>query len=251
MGEPEVSDWLAAGNVTALTGAGISTGSGIPDYRGPNGVWTRDPSAARMSTYADYVSDPALRRRSWQSRRRHPAWDAEPNAGHQALVELERSGRLIAIVTQNIDGLHQRAGSSANRVIEVHGTIREAECVGCHERTPMAEELARVDHGDPDPACRTCGAIVKSATISFGQPLDPTVFTRARAAVEGCDLLLVLGSSLTVQPVAGLVPAAVSAGARLVIVNEQPTPYDELADAVLRDPIEAVLPSLVSEVVAA
>jgi NAD-dependent deacetylase len=252
VGEVEqVAGWISAGNVVALTGAGISTGSGIPDYRGPNGLWTKDPSAARMSTYADYVSDPEVRRRAWQSRGRHPAFDAQPNAGHRALVDLERRGLLDLIVTQNIDGLHQKAGSTPERVIEVHGTIHEAECVECGARSPMSEELVRVAAGDPDPACRRCGGIVKSATISFGQPLDRAVFDRARQAAGSCDLLLAVGSSLSVQPAAGLCGVATGSGARLVVVNAQPTPYDELADAVIRNPIESVLPALVEQAVAA
>lgn len=240
----QVATWISAGGVVALTGAGISTGSGIPDYRGPNGLWTRDPSAARMSTYADYVSDPEVRRRSWRSRTNHPAFAAEPNAGHLALVDLERAGLLDTIVTQNIDGLHQKAGSSPDLVIEVHGTIHEAECVACRARTPMSEELRRVADGDPDPTCRRCGGIVKSATISFGQPLDAEVLDRARRAAESCRLLLAIGSSLSVQPAAGLVPVAAGSGARVVVINAEPTPYDELADVIIRDPIEQALPSL-------
>lgn len=242
-----VAGWVAAGGVTALTGAGISTASGIPDYRGSQGLWTRDPAAARMSSYADYVNDPEVRRRAWQARSQHPAWTAEPNAGHRALADLEGAGRLHAIVTQNVDGLHQRAGSSPHRVIEIHGTIHQAECVSCSARTPMTDEVARVTAGDPDPACRTCGGVVKSATVSFGQPLDPRVFERARRAALAADLLLAVGSSLSVQPAAGLCGLAVDAGARLVIVNAQPTPYDVLADAVLRDPIEHVLPVLAAQ----
>jgi NAD-dependent deacetylase len=247
----ELAGWIAAGGVVALTGAGISTASGIPDYRGPDGLWTRDPSAARMSTYADYVTDPEVRVRAWRSRTTHPAWQAEPNSAHRALVDLERIGRLQAIVTQNIDGLHQRAGSSPELVVEVHGTIREAQCVDCAARTPMTDQLARVAAGDADPACERCGGILKSATISFGQALDPAVFRRAQQAVKDCDLLLAVGSSLSVQPAAGLCRLAVEAGARLVIVNAQPTPYDALAAALIRQPIEAVLPALVSLAAAA
>jgi len=240
----QVAGWIAAGGIVALTGAGISTGSGIPDYRGPNGVWTRDPSATRMSTYADYVNDPEVRRRSWRSRSTHPAFTAEPNAGHHALVDLEHRRLLEAIVTQNIDGLHQKAGSSPERVIEVHGTIHQAECVACGARTPMHEELQRVAAGDPDPACGRCRGIVKSATISFGQSLDSDVLDRARRAAESCELLLVIGSSLSVQPAAGLVAVAAAAGARVVIVNAEPTPYDEVAQVIIREPIERALPSL-------
>jgi len=237
-----------ARRITVLTGAGISTDSGIPDYRGPNGLWTRNPEAARMSTLADYVADPEVRRRAWRSRQTHPAWTAEPNDGHRALVELERSGRLVALLTQNVDGLHQRAGSDPSLVVELHGTIWWAECLDCRARTPMADELARVSDDEPDPACRSCGGIVKSATISFGQQLDPDVVERAVAAARSCDLFLAVGSSLTVQPAAGLCHVAVEAGADLVVVNAEPTPYDALAALVIREPIGKALPELVHAV---
>ncbi|HEX2313029.1 MAG TPA: NAD-dependent deacylase [Thermomonospora sp.] len=238
--------WLAeARSVTVLTGAGISTDSGIPDFRGPRGVWTRDPAAAALSHIDSYVADPEVRRRAWQGRREHPAWTAEPNAAHRALVDLERAGRLRAVVTQNIDGLHQRAGSSPGVVIEIHGTLREAECLACGLRTPMPEVLARVAAGEADPPCAECGGIQKSATISFGQPLRPEVLEAAVRAARTCDLFLAVGTSLTVQPAAGLCLEAAAHGARLVILNAQPTPYDDLADAVLRRPVGEELPRLV------
>jgi len=244
-----VASWLqAARAVTVLTGAGISTDSGIPDFRGPQGLWTRNPAAQRMSSLRDYVADPDVRRRAWLGRRDHAAWTAEPNAGHRALVDLERSGRLRALVTQNIDELHQRAGSDPDLVIEVHGTIHAVECLGCGRRTPMAAALDRVRAGEDDPACLTCGGILKSATISFGQSLVPAVLDRARDVALGCELFLVVGTSLTVQPVAGLARLALSAGARLVIINAEPTPYDEMAHAVVREPIGSALPALVGAV---
>jgi len=238
--------WLGeADRVVVLTGAGISTDSGIPDFRGPNGVWTRDPDAARLFTLQAYIADPAVRQRAWRGRRDHPAWTARPNAAHEALARLERTGRLDAIVTQNIDGLHQRAGNSPERVIEIHGTLFDVECQGCHDRTTMASAMDRVAAGDPDPACLSCGGILKSATISFGQALDPATLRRAVAAASGCDLMIAVGTSLTVHPAAGLVEYAARAGARVVIVNADPTPYDRVADAVLREPIGQVLPALV------
>jgi NAD-dependent deacetylase len=243
-----VADWLAhAASVTALTGAGISTDSGIPDFRGPNGVWTRDPAAMRTVTLEAYLADPEVRRRAWLSRRDHAVWTATPNAGHRALVDLERAGTLRAIVTQNIDGLHQSAGSDPGRVIEVHGTIHEVVCMTCGARTSMASALSRVDAGETDPACLECGGVLKSATISFGQALDPATLRRAVRAVHESELLLVAGTSLQVQPVASLVDVALAVGARIVIVNAQPTPYDEVADAVLREPIGEVLPALVRQ----
>ncbi|RFU39202.1 NAD-dependent deacetylase, partial [Actinomadura logoneensis] len=238
----------AASRITVLTGAGISTDSGIPDFRGPSGVWTRDPSAAAMSTIGAYISDPEVRRRAWRSRLDHPAWGAEPNAGHAALVALERAGRLRGLVTQNIDGLHQRAGSDPALVLEIHGTMLEAECLSCGLRTPMREVLARVEAGEDDPACAECGGIQKSATISFGQALRQDVLDASVAAARSCDLLLAVGTSLTVHPAAGLCDEAVAAGARLVIMNAEPTPYDPMADAVVRAPIGEALPRLVAEV---
>jgi NAD-dependent deacetylase len=241
-----VAGWLqAATAVTVLTGAGISTDSGIPDFRGPDGVWTRDPAAEKLFTLANYVTDAEIRRAAWQNRRRHAAWSAAPNAGHLALVELERQGRLRAIVTQNIDELHQRAGSTAERVIEIHGTVFEVECLGCGARTPMAAALDRVDAGDPDPRCLRCGGMQKSATISFGQSLRTDVLQAAVDAATTCDLFLAVGTSLRVHPAAGLCDLAQSTGAPLVVMNAEPTPYDEVADAVLRGPIGALLPELV------
>lgn len=231
--------------VTCLTGAGISTDSGIPDFRGPNGVWTKDPAAQALFTIGSYVSDPELRRRAWRERRVHPAWGAEPGPGHHALVRLERDGRLVAIVTQNIDGLHQRAGSDPARVIEIHGTLHEVACLSCGDRTPMPEVLARVDAGEEDPPCRLCEGILKSATISFGQSLDPHVLEAAVSAAANCEVFVTVGTSLQVMPAAGLCDVAKEAGARLVVVNAEPTPFDGVADAVLRDPIAEVLPALV------
>jgi NAD-dependent deacetylase len=245
----QVATWLSeAERVTVLTGAGISTDSGIPDFRGPNGLWTRNPEAARLFNFDAYVSDPQIRRNAWQTRRDHAAFTAEPNSGHSALVELERAGRLHAVVTQNIDGLHQRAGSDPARVIEVHGTIHAVECLSCGERTPMRDALDRVEAGEDDPPCRLCGGILKSATISFGQQLDPATMRRAVTSVAESDLLLAVGTSLQVHPVAGLVDLALGAGARVIIVNAQPTPYDDEVHAVLHEPIGEVLPALVRAV---
>ena len=241
----DVRGWIAkAERVVALTGAGISTDSGIPDFRGPQGVWTRNPKAEKLSDIRYYMSDPEVRRLSWQSRLENPAWNARPNAGHHALVELERRGKLHALITQNIDELHQQAGNSPEKVIEVHGTLRQVVCMSCGERAPMERALARVRAGEADPPCRSCGGILKSATISFGQALVPEVIDRAMQAAGEADVLLAVGSSLQVYPIAGAVPLAKRAGARLVIVNAEPTPFDDLADAVFNGSISAVLPRL-------
>jgi NAD-dependent protein deacetylase/lipoamidase len=249
--EEAAGRWLpAAASITVLTGAGISTESGIPDFRGPQGVWTKNPGAQALSTIDTYLADPEVRRRAWQARLDHPAWSARPNAGHRALVELERAGRLRALVTQNIDGLHQAAGSNPDLVIEIHGTIRQVGCLSCGDRTPMAEVLKRVAAGEDDPPCRRCGGILKSATISFGQALEPAVLNAAISAAQACDVLLAVGTSLSVHPAAGLCDFALGSGARLVIINAEPTPYDEVAHAVLREPIGEVLPRLVQAAIA-
>jgi NAD-dependent deacetylase len=234
----------AARHVVVLTGAGISTESGIPDFRGPQGVWTRNPAAEKQSTIQNYLADPEVRKAAWRSRLDSPAWSAEPNAGHRALVALERRGILHALVTQNIDELHQRAGSSPEKVVEVHGSMRRVMCWECGRRAPMEEALARVRGGDDDPHCLACGGILKSDTISFGQALVPEVIDRAMTAAAEADLLLAVGTTLQVQPVASMVPIAARAGAQVVIVNDQPTAMDSLADVVLRSKIALVLPTI-------
>ncbi|HEY8178828.1 MAG TPA: NAD-dependent deacylase [Candidatus Limnocylindria bacterium] len=247
----DVAGWLARSRrAVALTGAGISTESGIPDFRGPQGVWTRDPKAEALSDIRYYVADPELRRRAWQGRLNHPARGAAPNAGHVALAELGRMGRLKLLITQNIDGLHLAAGTSRERLIEIHGTMRDYVCLSCGARGPMADTLKRVRAGEDDPACRECGGILKSATISFGQSLVQEDLQRADEESAASDLFLAIGTSLTVYPVAWLPQRALQNGSRLVIVNAEPTPLDDRAHAVLRGQIGEILPSLVEQVAA-
>ena len=240
-----VRQWIAeSSRVVALTGAGISTDSGIPDFRGPQGVWTRNPSAEKQATIQNYLADPQVRQAAWRARLEHSAWSAQPNTGHHALVDLERRGKLHALITQNVDELHQLAGNSRDLVIEVHGTIRRAMCWQCGARTPMPEVLARVRAGEADPPCSRCGGILKSDTISFGQNLVPAVIDRAMQAAGEADLLLAIGTTLMVYPIAGAVPVAKQAGARVVILNAEPTPLDDIADALLRGPISEILPAI-------
>lgn len=242
----QVRTWVgAASRIVVLTGAGISTDSGIPDFRGPQGVWTRNPGAERMSNIRDYVADAEVRKQVWRGRLASPAWAARPNPGHMALVSLELRGRLHTLVTQNTDELHQRAGNDPAKVVELHGTMRKVTCLSCGDRGPMEPVLERVRSGDEDPHCHRCGGILKSATISFGQDLVSEDLERARTAAADCDLLLAVGSSLAVSPACWLVPIAVKAGAVVVIVNAEPTAYDDMADAVLRSPISEVLPRIV------
>ncbi|HEX6412851.1 MAG TPA: NAD-dependent deacylase [Burkholderiales bacterium] len=241
----EARNWIdAARRVVVLTGAGISTDSGIPDFRGPQGLWTKNPLAEKMSNIHYYLADREVRKLSWQNRMASPAWTAKPNAGHVALVELEKRRKLHALITQNIDELHQIAGNSPDKVIEVHGSMRRFMCWGCGMRGPMQLVLERVRAGEEDPPCRDCGGILKSDTISFGQQLVPEVIDRAmHVAAEG-DVFLAVGSTLQVYPVAGAVDIARSAGAKIVIVNAQPTPYDDVAHAVLPGSISEVLPAI-------
>ena len=237
--------WIdAARRIVVLTGAGISTDSGIPDFRGPQGLWTRNPEAEKMATLQHYVADPEVRRRAWRTRVESPMHDREPNDGHRALVTLERRGILDTLVTQNVDGLHLKAGSSPERVVEIHGTAREVVCLSCGERAAMERALARVRAGEVDPPCRSCGGILKSATISFGQGLVQADLQRAGAAARRCDLMLAVGTKLSVYPIAGIVPVAKEAGARVVILNAEPTEMDSLADIILRGSISALLPRL-------
>jgi NAD-dependent deacetylase len=236
----------SAERVSVLTGAGISTDSGIPDFRGPQGLWTKNPEAEKQATLSHYLSDPEVRRRSWRSRLDNRAFGAEPNAGHRALVDLERAGKLHTLITQNVDGLHQRAGSSPERVVEIHGTVHQVMCMSCDERAPMQLALDRVRAGEDDPPCRSCGGILKSATISFGQSLDARALMRAETAARECDLMLAVGSTLTVYPVAEVVPVAKHVGASVVIVNGSDTAFDHLADALVVGSISEVLPRIVS-----
>jgi NAD-dependent deacetylase len=234
----------AADKVVVLTGAGISTDSGIPDFRGPQGLWTKNPLAEKMSNIHYYLADREVRKLSWQNRLNSPAWTAKPNAGHLALVHLEKRGKLHALITQNIDELHQVAGNSPERMIEVHGSMRRFMCWGCGMRGPMQLVLERVRAGEEDPQCRDCGGILKSDTISFGQQLVPEVIDRAMQVAGEADLFLAVGSTLQVYPVAGAVDIARSAGAKVIIVNAQPTAFDDVADAVLSGSISEILPAI-------
>jgi NAD-dependent deacetylase len=235
----------AARRVVVLSGAGISTDSGLRDFRGPDGLWTKDPAAEKASHISHYLADPGVRERAWRTRAEATGPTPRPNPGHRALVDLERSGRLQALITQNVDGLHQAAGSDPELVIEVHGTVRDVLCLDCGDRAPMATAVERVRAGEADPPCRRCGGILKSATISFGQSLVPDDLQRADAAARSCDLLLAVGSTLAVFPIADVVPLAVGHGARVVIVNGSPTAMDDLADVLVTGSISEVLPALV------
>ncbi|GGQ55142.1 NAD-dependent protein deacetylase 2 [Streptomyces griseorubens] len=236
--------------VALLTGAGVSTDSGIPDYRGPAGLWRRDPDAEKLVTYEYYMADPEIRRRSWRMRQETFAALPEPNAAHRAVAELERSGTAVRVITQNVDGLHQLGGMPDRKVLELHGTARTVVCTKCQARTPMADALARLTAGEDDPPCVDCGGVLKPATVMFGEALDPAVLGEAVAITKACTLFIAAGTSLQVHPAAGLAQVAVDHGARLVVVNAEPTPYDDLADEVVREPIGTSLPALLRRIAA-
>jgi NAD-dependent deacetylase len=236
--------WIAASRrIVGFTGAGISTESGIPDFRSPGGVWSRN----RTVYFQEFMSRREERIEYW--RQKVEGWPemrvARPNAGHRAFAALEKMGKLRCLITQNIDGLHQAAGNSPEMVVELHGTSVEAMCLSCGDRIPMDEAVARVQAGDLAPECRHCGGYLKPATISFGQPMPEREMRRATAAAADCEVFLAVGSSLVVQPAAGFPLLAKQRGARLIIINRDPTPLDELADLVLREEIGQALPALV------
>ena len=236
-----------ARKVVVLTGAGISTDSGIPDFRGPEGLWTKNPEAEKTATLSSYVSDPELRQRNWQRLTEGSMWEGKaPNPGHRALVELERQNRLHLLITQNVDGLHRAAGTSEERLVEIHGTTSKVRCLDCGDTAPMERALERVRAGEADPPCRLCGGILKSATISFGQNLVMADLHRSEQAATECDVMLAVGSTLTVYPIANVVPIAHQAGAQVVIVNAEPTPFDGLAAAVVPASISEALPLIVA-----
>lgn len=239
--------FASARRVTALTGAGVSTASGIPDFRGPQGVWTRNPESQRLTDISAYVADPEVRKLAWQRRLTHPAWDAAPGLAHRALAELDQAGRLGALITQNIDELHQQSGVGTDRIVELHGTLFATICLDCGATGSMRAALARVGDGEEDPPCRACGGILKSRTVSFGESLDPDILRAAQRAALNCDVFLAAGTSLTVAPASALAELSVRAGAHLIICNAEPTPYDALATAVLGGALEEVLPALVAE----
>jgi NAD-dependent deacetylase len=252
----QAKQWIAdAPRVTVLTGAGISTDSGIPDFRGPNGVWTKNPAAEKTATLQHYLADPDIRRIAWQNRLTSPAWEAQPNAGHRAVVDLERQGKLVSVITQNVDELHQRAGNDPAKVIEVHGTMWWTRCWTCNDRRPMTETLDRVRAGETDPPCLLCrdagrihgpsDGVLKSDTISFGQALVPEVIDAALDAAERGNVFIAAGSSLSVFPAANAVPRAFAAGARVIIVNAVPTGMDRHADVVLLGQLSELLPAIV------
>jgi NAD-dependent deacetylase len=228
-----------ADNIAAFTGAGISTESGIPDFRSPGGIWAR----YKPIEFGDFVASAEARRESWRRKfATHPTLaSATPNAGHRALARLVEQGRMSAIITQNVDGLHQASGVPDDKVIELHGNTTYAACLDCHQRHELDWVRDIFADGERLPACTSCGGHIKTATISFGQAMPQEAMERAQAATLAADLFIVLGSSLVVYPAAGFPITAKRNGSRLAIVNRDPTDQDELADLVINAEIGAVM----------
>ena len=234
-----------AKEVFVLTGAGISTDSGIPDFRGPNGVWTKHPEAEKASHIDYYVNDPEIRKNNWKLRASGELWpNIKPNSGHAALLELEKEDKLHTLVTQNVDGLHHAAGTNPEKIVEVHGNVHEAVCLSCEWRDSIDPVLQRVREGEEDPRC-DCGGLIKAATILFGQSLIPEDLKRMSDALDACDLLLTVGTSLQVFPVASVVEGAVMRDIKVVIVNGEPTEMDIYADVIVLGSISDVLPQII------
>ena len=243
----EVRQWVAeAQRITILTGAGISTASGVPDFRGPNGLWTKNPSAEKLSKIDVYLNDESVRIAGWKAASERRLAKVEPNVGHLALVELERRGKLRGLATQNVDGLHVVAGNSPELVHEVHGTWRYTRCIGCGDRLPVEETLPRVEAGEVDPKCLKCGGLMKRDVILFGEALVPAVINAALTAADEADLILAIGTQLNVTPAANVVTRGKAAGAKVVIMNNQPTERDRYANAFLMGDITTMLPALVA-----
>jgi NAD-dependent deacetylase len=227
-----------------FTGAGMSTESGIPDFRSPGGIWTK----MMPVEFQDYISDPQARRVSWQRRfEMEETWNqVQPNDGHRAVAELVTRGKVSHVITQNIDALHQAGGVPEAQVIELHGNTRYAKCLSCGARMEIADIRAHFEAAGAPPDCAACGGIVKTATISFGQQMPEEEMTRAEAATLACDLMLVLGSSLSVFPAASFPLLAKRNGAGLAIVNRDPTPQDRYADLVLNAEIGPIMRAVIA-----
>jgi NAD-dependent deacetylase len=234
--------------IVAFTGAGISTDSGIPDYRGPGGVWEQ----RKPPTIGDFLDNPETRRGYWQRRRHdYPIMAArQPNAAHLALARLERAGLLVAVITQNIDGLHQKAGNSPDRVFELHGTTHHIRCTNCGRVFPAADIQRRLEAGEEEPRCAVCGGILRSATVLFGEPLPKAALDRSVEAARNCDCLLVIGSSLVVNPAARLPLLAKQHGAALAIINRTETGLDVAADVHLLGEASPTLTALTDALLA-
>jgi NAD-dependent deacetylase len=239
-GVDRLGDMIAAASVIIpFTGAGISTECGIPDFRSPGGIWTRN----RPIPYDEFVASQDARDESWRRRfaMEETFGQARPGRGHRALASLYRIGKIPAVITQNIDNLHQVSGFSADDVVELHGNTTYARCIGCERRYELGWVKERFAAEGIAPACTVCAAPVKTATISFGQAMPEAEMDRAAELARGCDLFIAIGSSLVVWPAAGFPLLAKESGAKLIIINREPTDHDEVADLVIREDIGETL----------
>lgn len=228
-----------AARIVVFTGAGISTESGVPDFRSPGGLWTK----MAPIEFKDFLRSPELRVEAWRRKFEidQTMIGAAPNKGHMAIAKLVDEGRVSHVITQNIDNLHQNSGVPVEKIIELHGNGTFAKCLECGTRHELDDVKAMLELTGEPPACIACGGIVKSATISFGQAMPEAEMERAREATLGCDLFIAIGSSLQVYPAAGFPILAKKNGARLIILNREETPLDEIADLVIHDEIGPVL----------
>jgi NAD-dependent deacetylase len=229
-----LADWLShAERAVAFTGAGISTESGIPDFRSPSGIWSK----VQPVFFQDYLRSEESRKEAWRQKVHlfHEFGNAKPNVGHIALARWEKAGRIVGVITQNIDELHQEAGSE--NVLELHGTARKVVCLRCEQLFPVEPYIEEFAKTEAVPDCPKCGGLLKHATVSFGQTLPEDVLAESMRISQEADLFLAIGSSLVVYPAAGLPEIALRAGSKLVIINRDPTPYDDQADLVIRVPI--------------
>lgn len=237
----------SAKKVVVFTGAGVSTESGIPDFRGRDGIWTKyDPNDF---TYQKFLNDPEARKRIWRGMSMFgKVGQVEPNPGHFALSDLDGLGKLDCIITQNVDGLHQKAGVADEKVIELHGTTKYVKCLSCGRRYPSGEIAKGLEEGVEDPVCDDCGGMLKPAAVFFGEPMPIKEVAEAQRRSQGCDLMMVLGSTLVVYPAAYMPAYAVESGAKLVIINLEPTPMDSYAQVCIHDKVGQVLPRIVEGV---
>ena len=237
---------LEAEKVSVFTGAGVSTESGIPDFRSPGGIWSRyDPEDF---TIQRFVADKEARKRNWEVRKELVSADYQPNPAHHAIRELEELGKLSCVITQNIDGLHHAAGNTEEKIIELHGTIKFAKCMDCNDRLLLTDVLERFDKGETDPHCKKCGGLLKAATVAFGEAMPQDKMRRAELCSRECDLFIVIGSSLVVYPAASMPIIAKQAGAKLVIINFAPTNMDSQADVVIHEKAGPVMEAIMEKV---
>ena len=247
------------GKIAVLTGAGISTSAGIPDFRGPDGVWTKHPEQMNVYDIVSFMGDKEAREYSWRWQKESPVWSAQPGIAHRALVKLEEAGLLSVLATQNFDALHEKAGNSSDVIVNLHGTIGTSHCMTCHAKYDTADIMNNLD-AEPDPHCHRklpfkgnmpCNGLIKTDVTYFGEALPDGAMDKAMQRISESSALWVVGSTLQVHPAASLAPFAASLGIPITIMNMGPTAYDSLAQKIIREPIQDALPALVEQTIAA